>query len=78
MRERAVGLLSQVAKSKEPLYIFHRSEPKAVLLAIDQYQKIRDLLEDYFDSLRVVEYEKTMGGKKDWIGLEELKKELNL
>ena len=78
MREKALMLLRQVEKSQGPLYIFHRSQPKAVLLAIDQYKKIRDLLEDYFDSLKVAQYEKSAKKRKDWLSSEELEKELNL
>ncbi|MBU2591937.1 type II toxin-antitoxin system Phd/YefM family antitoxin [Patescibacteria group bacterium] len=78
MRENALLLLRQVEKSKGPLYIFHRSQPKAVLLAIDQYKKLSDLLEDYLDSLKVQGYEKSV--KKKWGGdsLSDLKKELGL
>lgn len=65
-------------KSKGPLYIFYRSQPKAVLLAIEQYKKLRDLLEDYFDSLRIQEHEKSAKGKVAWDSLDDLKKELSL
>ena len=65
-------------KSNRPLYIFYRSQPKAVLLAIEQYKKLRDLLEDYFDSLKVQEYEKSAKGKIAWDELSDLKKDLGL
>ena len=78
MRENALLLLRQVKKSKGPLYIFHRSQPKAVLLAIDQYKKLSDLLEDCFDALKVQGYEESTKKKMNGDSLSDLKKELGL
>lgn len=78
MREDALALLQEVNKTKGPFYIFHRSKPKAVLIAIKQYIKLHELLEDYFDSLSAQEYEKIDKTKVKWQTLEDLKKELSL
>ena len=48
MRENALGLLKSVEKGS-PTYIFHRSKPKAVLLGIDDFVKIQELIENYLD-----------------------------
>lgn len=48
MREDAVGLLDMV--NREGLaYIFHRSKPKAVVLSLDDFVSIQEMLEDYID-----------------------------
>ena len=78
MRERALRLLRDVKEIEGPLFIFHRSQPKAVLLGIEEYEKMRDWLEDYFDSLRVQEYEKIDKSKVKWVSFEKLKNELGL
>lgn len=72
MRERTLKLLEEVKKGRGPFYIFHRSKPKAVLINIDEYQKIHDLLEDYFDSLRAKNYEKLNKRKIKWLSLEDV------
>ena len=76
MRERALRLLREVKEVKGPLFIFHRSQPKAVLLGIEEYEKMRDWVEDYFDSLKAQEYEKIDKSKVKWISFEKLKSEL--
>lgn len=78
MRERALKLLQEVRSVRGPLYIFHRSKPKAVLLDIKEYQKLRDWIEDYFDSLKAKEYEKVNKKKIKWLSLDKLRKELGL
>lgn len=44
LREDALGVLRQLRKSG-PTYIFHRSEPRAVMLSIEEYKRIADILE---------------------------------
>jgi uncharacterized protein (UPF0262 family) len=48
MRERALALLDLVEK-KGFAYIFHRSQPKAVMLDIAEFVRLQELLEDFFD-----------------------------
>lgn len=78
MRENALKLLREVNKVYGPLYIFYRSKPEAVLLGLEEYEKLRDLAEDYLDSLRAQEYEKKDKKKEKWIPLEKLAKELGI
>ncbi len=62
MREDALGLLNLVKKNGIT-YIFHRSEPKAVMLDIDEFVRIQEMLEDYFDELDAKQLEKEPTGK---------------
>ena len=72
MREDALGLLEQVKKNGVT-YIFHRSEPKAVMLDIDEFVKMQELIEDYFDSQEAIKLEKEPVGKL--IPIEDIMKE---
>lgn len=56
LREKTVEILEQTKKTG-PTFIFHRSRPKAVMLSVDEYANIIEMLEDYFDSLRAQELE---------------------
>ncbi len=56
LREKALELLHQVNKSG-PTFIFHRSKPKAVMLSIDEYAFLLEMLEDYLDSSKAKELE---------------------
>ncbi|KKQ24515.1 MAG: hypothetical protein US40_C0003G0057 [Candidatus Roizmanbacteria bacterium GW2011_GWC2_37_13] len=62
MREDALGLLDLVKKNGIA-YIFHRSEPKAVMMDIEEFSRIQDLLEDYFDEIEARKLEKEPIGK---------------
>ena len=72
MREDALGLLEQVKKNGVT-YIFHRSEPKAVMLDIDEFVKMQEILEDYFDSQEAIKLEKEPVG--ELIPIEDIIKE---
>lgn len=75
LREKAVELLEQTKKSG-PTFIFHRSKPKAVMLSIEEYSTLMEMLEDYFDSLKAQELEENP--EKGGISLEQLAKKYNL
>ena len=62
MREDALGLLNLVKKNGVT-YIFHCSEPKAVMLDIDEFVRIQELLEDYFDEMEAQKLAKEPVGK---------------
>ena len=72
MREDALGLLDSVKKNGVT-YIFHRSEPKAVMMDIDEFDKLQEMLEDHQDELDAIELEKEPRGKG--IPIEEIMKE---
>ncbi len=62
MRENALGLLKGI-KKYGITYIFHRSEPKAVMMGIEEFSRIQELLEDYFDGMEAKKLEKEPIGK---------------
>lgn len=76
MRENARKLLKEVQASYGPLFIFYRSTPQAVLLSLEEYQKLADLAEDYLDSLKAQEFETQDKKRIKWIGQSEVKRKL--
>lgn len=78
MRQDPVGLLESVHDSDGPQYIFYRSSPQAVLLDLENYQKLLDLSEDYLDSLTAQEYEKENKKRIGWITSKKLRQKLGL
>ena len=62
MREDALGLLNMVQKDGMA-YIFHRSQPKAVLLNIEDFIKLQSAVEDLEDYMAVQELKKKPIGK---------------
>lgn len=62
MREDALGLLNSVQK-QGVTYIFHHSKPRAVLLNIDEFVRIQDIIEDYLDEQEAILLEKEPKGK---------------
>ncbi len=78
MRQDPVGLLKSVHQSDGPQYIFYRSSPQAVLLGLENYQKLLDLSEDYLDSLTAQEYEKENKKKTGWLTARKIRQKLGL
>lgn len=66
MRENAKKLLEETRASYGPLFILYRSKPQAVLLSLEQYQKLADFAEDYIDSIKAQEFEKDDKRKIKW------------
>ncbi len=62
MREDALGLLEQVKKNGVT-YIFNRSQPKVVMIDIDEFVRMQELLEDYFDEIEAQKLAKEPVGK---------------
>lgn len=62
MREDALGLLKQVEK-QGAAYIFYRSKPKAVILNMEDFAAIYELLEDYQDQQEARKLVKEKRGK---------------
>lgn len=67
MRENARKLLKEVQNSYGPLFILYRSKPQAVLLSLEEYQKLADFAEDYLDSLKAQEFEARDKKKIKWV-----------
>lgn len=49
MRTDTKAVLKKL-KSHQPLYLFSRSAPQAVLLGIDDYAALQEMIEDYEDT----------------------------
>jgi len=62
MRENALKTLSFVEK-KGLAYLFHRSEPRAVMLSVKEFLKLMELVEDYLDQLETEKLAKEPRGK---------------
>lgn len=75
LREKPVELLDQIQKSG-PAFIFQHSKPKAVMLSIEEYANMVEMLEDYFDSLKAKELEENP--QKGGISLAQLAKKYRL
>ena len=65
LRENVVGILASLKKQKGPQFVFYKSKPKAVLLAIAEYQKLLELLEDYEDAAEASEIIANAKAKKE-------------
>ncbi|OGH18186.1 MAG: hypothetical protein A3F31_00345 [Candidatus Levybacteria bacterium RIFCSPHIGHO2_12_FULL_38_12] len=74
MRENAKKLLKEVQSSYGPLFILYRSKPQAVLLSLEEYQKLADMAEDYMDSFKAQEFESYDKKKVKWVSSDNLKK----
>ena len=48
LRERTLELLRQT-KISGPTIIFHHSKPMAIMLSLDEYSNMTEMLEDYMD-----------------------------
>ena len=57
-----------------PVYLFHRSSPKGVILSMEKYKEMMDTLEDYFLSLKVGEYELEDKKSVNWISHSDVRK----
>lgn len=75
LRENAVEMLEQTRKGG-PTFIFHHSKPKAVMLSIEEYSNMMEMLEDYFDAVKAKELEEE--GGESGISLDQLIKKYNL
>lgn len=61
MRENAIELLEDV-KSQGIVYLFQHSNPEAVILSIDEFKRIYELLEDHLDEAEAVKISKEKRG----------------
>lgn len=75
LREKALEMLEQTRKGG-PTFIFHHSKPKAVMLSIEEYSNMIEMLEDYFDAVKAKELEEE--GREGGISLDQLIKKYNL
>ena len=62
MREDAVGMLNAVNKLGL-VYVFQHSDPKAVMLSLDEFAHLQKLMEDYLDESEAAKLAKEPHGK---------------
>lgn len=48
LRENTLGLIDEVDKQGH-IYIFNRSTPKAVMMSLNEFMKLQEILEFYMD-----------------------------
>lgn len=63
MRENALALLNKATRSEEPIFLFHRSTPKAVLLSIAEYSNMQEMIENYMEEQEAKALAKEPRGK---------------
>lgn len=76
LREKTIKILNSLSKKEGPTVIFHRANPRAVLLSVGAYQKMVDLLEDYLDEEMALELEKE--SERKGTPLKKVMKELSI
>lgn len=57
LREDALGVLRDVQKLGL-VYLFQHSNPKAVVISMDEFSRLQEAYEDYLDNKEAVELEK--------------------
>jgi len=62
MREDAIGLLETVNKLGL-VYVFQHSNPSAIMLSLEEFQRLYDLIEDHMDELEAKRLHKEKRGK---------------
>lgn len=62
MREDAIRLLKDVS-NLGIIYLFQHSQPKAVLLSLDEFQRLQELVEDHLDEMEAENLSKDKRGK---------------
>lgn len=62
MRENALKLLDEV-NDHGLVYIFHHSDPKAVMLSLDEFTRLQELMEDHLDEMEAVKLTQEKRGK---------------
>lgn len=70
------SILDTIKGRSEPLYLLRGSTPKAVILDIEEYIRLREYLEDYEDSLVAMELERNP--EEDGITFDKLIEKYNL
>lgn len=75
LRERTLELLRKT-KSSGPTIIFYHSKPMAVMLSIDEYSNMAEMLEDYLDTQEAKELEEDP--QKGGLSLKQIAKKYQL
>ena len=72
------SILEAVQGKSDPLYLFRGSEPKAVVIDIEEFARLRERLEDYYDFMLVQELAEVPVDKKKLIPLDEFLEEMGV
>ncbi|KKT72550.1 MAG: hypothetical protein UW69_C0089G0008 [Microgenomates group bacterium GW2011_GWA2_44_7] len=63
MRENTIKLLEEV-KKLGLVYLFNRTNPEAVILSIEEFQSLQELIEDHLDELEAEKLSREKVGRK--------------
>jgi len=77
LRSDPAGVIKLAKDLAEPVYIFSRSKPLSVLMAIEEYEDLIDRLDDALDAVEIKEMKKSFK-KSDFVSLEQVKKDLEI
>ncbi|MBI2051208.1 type II toxin-antitoxin system Phd/YefM family antitoxin [Candidatus Roizmanbacteria bacterium] len=62
LREKTLEVLRAV-KKYGIIYVMQRSDPKAILISLEEFQRMQELVEDYLDELDARELAKKPRGR---------------
>lgn len=77
LRLDPAGVIKLAENLAEPVYIFNRSKPLSVIMAIDEYENLIDRLDDALDTVEIKKIKKS-SKKSDFVSLKYVKKELGI
>ena len=72
------SVLESIQGKSDPLYLFRGSEPKAVVLDIEEYARMMERDEDYQDLLLISKIAANPDRHKDGISFEDILKKYNI
>lgn len=78
LRSDPSGVIKLAKDLLEPVYIFSRSKPVSIIMAIEEYEDLIDRLDDATDALEMQKFEKSPKNPKDWVSHEEIKKKYKI
>jgi PHD/YefM family antitoxin component YafN of YafNO toxin-antitoxin module len=71
-------LLDELKRSRGPFYLFYRSKLKGVLVDVDTYSKLEEIVEEYLDAKEAQEFESQDKSKIAWKEAQEVARELGI
>lgn len=74
IREDPLGVIKAAQALGEPIYVFHRATPTGVFMDLAQYQRIREIMEDYDDATLIKDTLEDPDAS--WIPWKDMKKDL--
>lgn len=74
VRENPLGVIRAAQQLGEPIYVFNRARPAGVVMDLAQYQRIREIMEDYDDATLIKDTLEDPDAS--WIPWKDMKKDL--